>query len=223
MILVPLDTPGVTVQGSTSVFGYDDAAHGGHGEITFASVRVPAHNLIGQPGSGFAIAQARLGPGRIHHCMRAIGMGERALELMASRVLERTAFGQPLARQGVIREWIAESRLALDQARLLVLKTAWLIDTGASRTPPVKSPPSKSPLRAPPATSSTVPSRPTAAQASPPTRPWPPCGPPFAPSTSPNPTKFSCGPSHASNSGGHANDSAANRISRTAATWFSVW
>jgi acyl-CoA dehydrogenase len=128
MILVPLDTPGVTVQGSTSVFGYDDAAHGGHGEITFVSVRVPAHNLIGQPGSGFAIAQARLGPGRIHHCMRAIGMGERALELMTSRVLERTAFGQPLARQGVIREWIAESRLALDQARLLVLKTAWLID-----------------------------------------------------------------------------------------------
>src|SRR6516164_8045687 len=107
MILVPLDTPGVTVQRSTSVFGYDDAPHGGHREITFADVRVPAHSLIGQPGSGFAIAQARLGPGRIHHCMRAIGMGERALELMTSRVLERTAF---------------------DQARLLVLKTAWLID-----------------------------------------------------------------------------------------------
>jgi acyl-CoA dehydrogenase len=133
MILVPLDTPGVTVQRSTSVYGYDDAAHGGHGEITFAGVRVPAGNLIGEPGSGFAIAQARLGPGRIHHCMRAIGMGERALELMTSRVLERTAFGEPLARQGVIREWIAESRLALDQARLLVLKAAWLIDHGGAK------------------------------------------------------------------------------------------
>jgi acyl-CoA dehydrogenase len=129
MILVPLDTPGVTVHRSTTVFGYDDGAHGGHGEITFRDVRVPAANLIGQPGSGFAIAQARLGPGRIHHCMRAIGMGERALELMAGRTLERTAFGTPLARQGVLREWIAESRLALDQARLLVLRAAWLIDT----------------------------------------------------------------------------------------------
>jgi acyl-CoA dehydrogenase len=129
MILVPLDTPGVTVHRSTTVFGYDDAAHGGHGELTFRDVRVPASNLIGTPGSGFAIAQARLGPGRIHHCMRAIGMGERALDLMTSRVMERQAFGGPLSAQGVIRDWIAESRLALDQARLLVLKTAWLIDT----------------------------------------------------------------------------------------------
>ena len=133
MILVPLDTPGVTVQRSTTVFGYDDAAHGGHGEITFRDVRVPASHLIGTAGSGFAIAQARLGPGRIHHCMRAIGMGERALELMAERALERTAFGQALARQGVVREWIAESRLALEQARLLVLKTAWLIDRVGAR------------------------------------------------------------------------------------------
>jgi acyl-CoA dehydrogenase len=133
MILVPLDTPGVTVQRSTTVFGYDDAAHGGHGEITFREVRVPASHLIGTPGSGFAIAQARLGPGRIHHCMRAIGMGERALELMSLRALERTAFGQALARQGVVREWIAESRLALEQARLLVLKTAWLIDRVGAR------------------------------------------------------------------------------------------
>jgi acyl-CoA dehydrogenase len=133
MILVPLDTPGVTVERSTTVFGYDDGAHGGHGEITFRDVRVPAASLIGEPGSGFAIAQARLGPGRIHHCMRVLGMGERALELMTGRMLERTAFGQPLARQGVIREWIAESRLALDQARLLVLKTAWLIDRAGAR------------------------------------------------------------------------------------------
>jgi acyl-CoA dehydrogenase len=134
MILVPLDTPGVTVHRSTSVFGYDDAAHGGHGEITFRDVRVPADHLIGNPGSGFAIAQARLGPGRIHHCMRALGMAERALELMCSRTLERTAFGAPLAKQGVVREWIAESRLALDQARLLVLKTAWLIDRTGARS-----------------------------------------------------------------------------------------
>ena len=91
-------------------------------------MRVPVRNLIGTPGSGFAIAQARLGPGRMHHCMRVIGMAERALELMTARALERTAFGTSLARQGVVREWIAESRLALEQARLLVLKTAWLID-----------------------------------------------------------------------------------------------
>ena len=128
MILVPLNTPGVTVHRSTTVFGYDDAAHGGHGEITFRDVRVPVANLIGAPGSGFAIAQARLGPGRIHHCMRVIGMAERGLDLMTGRAVERTAFGAPLARQGVVREWIAESRLALEQARLLVLKTAWLID-----------------------------------------------------------------------------------------------
>src|SRR5260370_6940641 len=146
MILVPLSTPGVTVHRSTTVFGYDDAAHGGHGEITFGAVRVPADNLIGRPGSGSAIAEARLGPGRIHHCMRVIGMAERALELMTARALERTAFGTSLARQGVVREWIAESRLALEQARLLVLKTAWLIDRaglkGAStRIPPTQLPP----------------------------------------------------------------------------------
>src|SRR5260370_8257668 len=121
MILVPLSTPGVTVHRSTTVFGYDDAAHGGHGEITFGAVRVPADNLIGKPGSGFAIAQARLGPGRIHHCMRVIGMAERALELMTARALERTAFGTSLARQGVVRAWIPESRLALQQARPPVL------------------------------------------------------------------------------------------------------
>ncbi|HEX2904739.1 MAG TPA: acyl-CoA dehydrogenase family protein [Jatrophihabitans sp.] len=128
MVLVPLDSPGVTVERSTSVFGYDDGTHGGHGIISYEQVRVPASNLLGARGGGFAMAQARLGPGRIHHCMRSIGVAERALELMIQRVSQRSAFGGPLARQGVIREWIAESRLALEQARLLVLKTAWLID-----------------------------------------------------------------------------------------------
>jgi acyl-CoA dehydrogenase len=129
MVLVPLRTPGVTVRRSTTVFGYDDGPHGGHGEIDFDHVRVPATNLLGPPGGGFMMAQARLGPGRIHHCMRSLGMAERALSLMVGRAMSRSTFGAPLARQGVIREWIAESRLAIDQARLLVLKTAWLIDT----------------------------------------------------------------------------------------------
>ncbi|HEY0166956.1 MAG TPA: acyl-CoA dehydrogenase family protein [Jatrophihabitans sp.] len=129
MILVPLDTPGVTVHRSTTVYGYDDGPHGGHADISFDGVRVPADNLLGPQGGGFAMAQARLGPGRIHHCMRSLGMAERALELMTRRACEREAFGGPLSDQGVIREWIAESRLAIEQARLLVLKAAWLIDT----------------------------------------------------------------------------------------------
>ncbi|MFE9421527.1 acyl-CoA dehydrogenase family protein [Kitasatospora sp. NPDC006697] len=129
MILVPRDTPGVTVKRAMTVFGYEDRDHGGHAEVLFEDVRVPAGNLIGEPGSGFAIAQARLGPGRIHHCMRAIGVAERALELMCRRVGERTAFGRPLAAQGVIQDWIAESRVRIEQARLLVLKAAWLMDT----------------------------------------------------------------------------------------------
>ncbi|MEO7261559.1 MAG: acyl-CoA dehydrogenase family protein [Jatrophihabitantaceae bacterium] len=133
MILVPLDSPGVTVHRSTTVYGYDDGPHGGHAEIGFDEVGVPVANLLGPQGGGFAMAQARLGPGRIHHCMRSLGMAERALELMVRRSLEREAFGGPLADQGVIRDWIAESRLAIEQARLLVLKAAWLIDTAGVR------------------------------------------------------------------------------------------
>lgn len=128
-ILVPRDTPGITVKRAMHVFGYQDYAHGGHAEIVFENVRVPASNLIAGEGEGFAIAQARLGPGRIHHCMRLIGMAERALELMCKRVSSRVAFGRPIATQGVVHEWIAESRVRIEQARLLVLKTAWLMDT----------------------------------------------------------------------------------------------
>ncbi|WP_433827240.1 acyl-CoA dehydrogenase family protein [Actinoplanes sp. CA-015351] len=128
-ILVPRDTPGVTVSRGMTVFGYTDGDHGGHAEIIFENVRVPATNLIGEEGGGFAISQARLGPGRIHHCMRLIGMAERALELLCLRALSRTPFGKPLAEQGVVQDWIAESRVRIEQARLLVLKAAWLMDT----------------------------------------------------------------------------------------------
>jgi acyl-CoA dehydrogenase len=129
MILVPRDTPGVSIRRGMHVFGYTDGTHGGHAEIVFDGARVPAENLIAGEGEGFAIAQARLGPGRIHHCMRQIGAAERALELMCRRVIDRTAFGQPLADQGVIQDWIAEARVRIEPARLLVLKTAWLMDT----------------------------------------------------------------------------------------------
>jgi acyl-CoA dehydrogenase len=129
MILVPRDTPGVTIKRGMHVFGYTDGTHGGHAEVEFSGVRVPAENLIAGEGDGFAIAQARLGPGRIHHCMRQVGAAERALELMCRRVTDRTAFGKPLAQQGVIQDWIAESRVRIESARLLVLKTAWLMDT----------------------------------------------------------------------------------------------
>jgi acyl-CoA dehydrogenase len=127
MVLVPTQTPGVTVERNLPVFGYME--NESHAEVTFADVRVPASNLLGNEGDGFAIAEARLGPGRIHHCMRCIGAAQRALELMCARVLGRVAFGKPLAQQGVIQEWIAESAIEIEQARLLTLKAAWTIDT----------------------------------------------------------------------------------------------
>jgi acyl-CoA dehydrogenase len=133
MVLVPRDTPGLEVRRAMHVLGYDDHDHGGHAELSFTDVRVPAENLIGQEGAGFAIAQARLGPGRIHHCMRSIGVAERAIELMCARAASRVAFGRPIADQGVVRDWIAESRVRLEQLRLLVLKTAWLMDTVGNR------------------------------------------------------------------------------------------
>ncbi len=129
MILVPRDTPGITVKRGITVFGYTDGPHGGHAEVVFDNVKVPKENLISGEGDGFAIAQGRLGPGRIHHCMRLIGAAERALELMCTRAASRTAFGKTLAEQGVVQDWIAESRVKIEQARLLVLKTAWLMDT----------------------------------------------------------------------------------------------
>ena len=126
MVLVPKNTPGVTVVRNLPVMGYVD--NESHCEVTFENVRVPVTNLLGEEGSGFAIAQARLGPGRIHHCMRAIGVSQRALEMMCQRATTRVAFGKPLAEQGIIQEWIAQSYLEIEQARLLTLKAAWMID-----------------------------------------------------------------------------------------------
>ncbi len=128
-ILVPRDTPGVQIERGMHVFGYSDGTHGGHAEVLFSDVRVPVTSVIAGEGEGFAIAQARLGPGRIHHCMRQIGAAERALELTCRRVISRVAWGKPLAEQGVIQDWIAEARVRIEAARLLVLKTAWLMDT----------------------------------------------------------------------------------------------
>jgi acyl-CoA dehydrogenase len=126
-ILVPIDTPGVTVVRGLTVFGYQDQE--GHAEVTFDDVRVPVGNLIAGEGDGFMIAQARLGPGRIHHCMRAIGAAERALEAMCARAISRETFGAPIATRGNVLDWIAEARIEIEMARLLTLKTAWLMDT----------------------------------------------------------------------------------------------
>lgn len=129
MLAVPLCTPGVKIERSTSVFGYSDSGHGGHAVIHYDDVWVPRNHLLGDLHGGFAIAQARLGPGRIHHAMRLIGMAERALELMSVRAFERFPFGKPLAEQGVFQDWVAEARIRIEMVRLLVLKTAWLMDT----------------------------------------------------------------------------------------------
>ncbi len=131
MILVPTDADGVEIVRDLPVYGYRH--RGGHAEVIYHDVRVPAGNLIAGPGEGYMIAQARLGPGRIHHCMRALGQAERALSLMVERAKNREAFGMRVADQGVVQDWIAESRLRIDQARLLVMRAAWLIDTQGNR------------------------------------------------------------------------------------------
>ncbi len=133
MILVPKGTPGVHVVRSTSLFGYDDGPHGGHAEIIYDDVRVPVENMLGAEGEGFRLAQERLGPGRIHHAMRAIGMAERALEMLCRRTASRSTFGRPIIDHGVVQRWISEARVRIEQVRLLVLKTAWLMDTVGNR------------------------------------------------------------------------------------------
>jgi acyl-CoA dehydrogenase len=131
MLVVPLDTPGVTLVRGLPVFGYQDRE--GHAEVVFDDVRVPTSALLAGEGDGFMISQARLGPGRIHHCMRTIGMAERALDLLCQRALARTTFGKPVAANANIQDWIAEARIELEMIRLLTMKTAWLMDTVGNR------------------------------------------------------------------------------------------
>ncbi|MFI7524066.1 acyl-CoA dehydrogenase family protein [Nocardia salmonicida] len=133
IVLVPRDTPGLDIVRSTSVLGFDDRHEGGHGEIVFDHVRVPRSNLLGPRGKGFAVAQARLGPGRIHHCMRLIGMAERAIALMTERARTRVAFGKPLAEEGVVQATIADARIKMDAARLMVLRAAWRMDIAGAK------------------------------------------------------------------------------------------
>ena len=170
LVLVPLEAPGVEVVRDLSTFGYSEQH--GHGEVRFTDVRVPAASLLGAPGGGFAMAQARLGPGRVHHCMRALGMAERALTLMVRRAAERAPFGRPLAEQGPVGTWIAESRLEIDQARLLVLRAAWLMDTAGNRGARTEIAGIKVVARGPRRGSSTGPSRCSARPGCPPTRRW---------------------------------------------------
>lgn len=133
IVLVPMDTPGMHVERSTTVLGFDDRHEGGHGEILYDRVRVPKANLLGPRGKGFAVAQARLGPGRIHHCMRLIGMAERAIALMTERARTRVAFGKPLADEGVVQATVADARIKVDAARLMVLRAAWRMDVEGAK------------------------------------------------------------------------------------------
>lgn len=198
-VLVPMDTPGVEVVRHLPVFGYQEQH--GYSELVLSDVRVPVANLLGAEGDGLRVARTRLNPGRIHHCMRAIGMAERALELLCARAANRVAFGMTLTQQGVVQQQIAESRLAIEQARLLGLRAAWLVDTVGAKAASAESPPSRPSPPGWPARSSTGPSRSTAPWESPTTSRWPRCTPTPARCASwAAPTRCICAPSPAGNS-----------------------